>query len=51
MRRKKNRFMDILEAYVTEYMPYAAGLSDNTMSGLTKIHSGCCWLIFRRKRA
>lgn len=31
MRRKKNRFLDILESYVTEYMPYAAGLSDNTI--------------------
>ena len=24
MKRKKNRFLDILESYVTEYMPYAA---------------------------
>lgn len=31
MRRKKNRFLDILESYVTEYMPYAAGLSGNTI--------------------
>ena len=31
MRRKKNRFLDILESYVTEYMPYAAGLSANTI--------------------
>jgi len=31
MRRKKNRFLDILEAYVTEYMPCTAGLSDNTI--------------------
>ena len=31
MRRKKNRFLDILESYVTEYMPYVAGLSENTI--------------------
>ena len=31
MRCKKNRFLDILESYVTEYMPYAAGLSGNTI--------------------
>ncbi len=31
MRRKKNRFLDILESYITEYMPCAAGLSDNTI--------------------
>ncbi len=31
MKRKKNRFMGILESYITEYMPCAAGLSDNTI--------------------
>ena len=31
MRHKKNHFLDILESYVTKYMPYVAGLSENTI--------------------
>ncbi len=49
MRRKKNRFLDILESYITEYMPCAAGLSDNTIRSY-KDTFRLLLLIFTRKR-